>query len=386
MGKGKRGKVTAAGSPRPAARHVFTAGGLLGHDLTAPWIVNVGEVTALGLDVFYACVDAIASAVAGSDMNQWNGTNRIEEPAPIVRTPDPDLTQWEFKYLFAANLAIYQAVYLEEAAVDGEVIGVRCIPVPHVSRVGDDLYVLGNKVTNRLRLVRRSLWPTLDVDVQAVIQLGREDFAGMMAANAYTSDFWQEGGAPQWYIKTEQPLTTTQATELQDAVVASRTTSPGKPGVYGRGSEPKVLGIDLGSEGAHVAADKMAAKIARRMRVPPSIVNVPSEAGSLTYTTTEGEGLHFVKYTVQPYNDVIGDAITRYLPGDAVTGDRVILANPRLTMADQLSRFNAWKVATGKPFMRVAEVRDFEHLPPDPELDDDPEPTLTLGGNVGGLN
>lgn len=363
MGKHKR-KLSAR-VEAVAERHDFSAG-LLGHDLSASqWLINVSEQTALALDTVFACVRVISDAVAGSDVGQWRGTEKIEPPSTFALRPDPDLTRREFLSFATTNLALYNAVYVEEATFAGDVIAIRLHAVPSVIRVGSDYYVGGQRITNRMKLWRRIIFPTISPDVGTLLSLAREVFAGAMAANAYQSDFWQQGGAPVLYLKTEQRLTDDQAEGIQDRWVSQRTTSPGKPAVVGFGNDIKQLGADLGTEGANIAADKLRASAARYLGVPPSIVNVPSEAGSLTYSTTEQEGIHLVRYTIQPYCDVIGEGLSEYLPGDYLLGDRIVIDPRRLTMADQLTRFQAWSTATGnQPWMDPQEVRALEGLGP----------------------
>lgn len=380
MAKHKKGKASPAKAvtATPAERHTFSYGGLLGHDLTASeWLVNVSEQTALGLDVVQDCVRIIADAIAGADVGQWNGTQRIDPPSGFTLRPDPDLTRREFLWRFAANLALYQAVYLEEATFAGQVVGVRQHCIANVTHVGDDLYVGGKLIRNRMKLVRMSVWPTLDLDTGATIALAREVFAGSLAANAYQSDFWQQGGAPVLVLKTDQAITTTQATSIQDQWVTQRTTSPGKPAVMGSGIDAKPLSADLGARGAMDSTDRQRASIARYFKMVPEMVNVPSEAGPLHYTTEEQIAIRLVRYTLQPYADVIGEALSSYLPGDYLLGDVIKLGLNKLLVADQNTRYQAWAIATGTApgqsgvgFMRLSEVREAEGLTPDAELDD----------------
>lgn len=364
MGKEKRRKKGArSNDPALAARHDF-GGGLLGHDLTAPWIVNVSENTALALDVVQGCVQLIADAVSGSDVGQWNGLQRIDPPSGFTLRPDPDLTRHDFLWSFAANLALYQAAWLEEASFDGEILGVRLHCIATVSRIGDDLYIGGKRVTNRMKLVRRAVWPTLDIQSGSVLQLAREVFAGAMAANAYTSDFWQRGGPPVIYIKTEQEITTDQATSIGDAYETQRTTTTGRPPVMGKGADIKGLSIDLGAEGASASADKLRASMARYFNVPPSYVNVQSEAGPLQYSTDEQLSIRLVKHTLAPYCEVIGEALSAYLPGDYLLGDRIVIDPTRFSRGDQLTRYQAWESALRGGWIDKEEVRTQEGFAP----------------------
>lgn len=367
MAKHKRSRKTeralATAETAVAARHEFGAG-ILGHDLTASWLVNVSETTALGLDVVADCVQVICDAVAGSEVGQWNGNIRIDPPSSFTLRPDPDMDRYDFLWLFAANLALYRAVYLEEAEFDGAVIAVRLHCIATVSRIAGEYYIAGQRVKNRMRLIRRSVWPTLDIDTGSTINLAREVFAGAMSANAYQSDFWQQGGAPVMYIKTEQPITGTQAEDISDRYIERRTTSPGKPPVMGFGADIKPLSTDIASAGANTSADKIRASLARYFGMPPGMVNVASEAGPLTYTTEEQEGIKLVKYTFTPYCNVIGNALSRYLPGDYLIGDRIVVDPSKFTRAGQLARFQAWESATRARWLDPDEIRAAEGYAP----------------------
>lgn len=353
-----------------AQRHTFNAG-ILGHDLTgSQWAVNVGENSSLSIDAVYACVRIIADAVAGSEIGEWQDRRQLPASA-LVRRPDPDVSLREWLWQFAATASLYNAVWLQAAMLGSEAIAVRPIAPPRVTDFDGKMWV-DLKVVERdtMRLVRRAVWPTVSMDLGGPLLLAREAFAASMSADAYSSDFWQQGGPPSWYLKTDQALDDTVATGIQDRLVERRTSSPGKPMVFGRGVDLKAFSTDLGTEGASVAQDKLRASAARYFGVPPSLINVASETGGLTYATTEQQGIDFVRYTVQPYCDMVSDALGSYLPGDNVTGRRVILDPSRLTRAEQESRFRAWATATGnRPFMRPSEVREIEKLPPDDALD-----------------
>ncbi len=398
MAKHKKGKaspaVAVSSTPVDASpladRHSFSYGGILGHDLsTGEWLVNVSETTALGLDVVNDCVRIIADAVAGSDIGQWNGTQRVEPPSGFTLRPDPDITRREFVWQFAANLALYHSVYLEEARFDGQVIGVRQHCIANVLKQGGEFYVGGQRIVNPMRLVRMSVWPTVSADTGTTLNLAREIFAGTMAANAYASDFWQNGGAPVLILKTDQPITGTQADSIRDEWTTKRTANPGSPAVLGMGADAKPLGVDLSAAGSADSLNKYLTSIARWFKMLPEMVNVPSEAGPLHYTTEEQIAIRLVRYTIQPYCDVIGEALSAYLPGDYLLGDVIRLNPNRLLTADQNTRYQAYAIATGTApgqqgvgFMSVEEVRALEGLSPDPELSDRVQ-TLAEAGNVG---
>jgi len=213
-----------------------------------------------------------------------------------------------------------------------------------------------------------------------VLTLARETFAAAMSADAFRSDFWQQGGAPVTVLTTDQPITDDDADAIADRWVAKRTTSPGKPAVLGKGAHANAFGADLGTDGAISAGDKLRAAIARYFGVPAYMINAPTEAGPLTYANTESFGLDLTRYTLSAYTDTIGDGLSDILPGDYLLGRRVVLDLSHLSRAEQLSRYQAWAIAldpdTG--WMTKAEVRQAEGLPPDMALDPNGAPAPAL--------
>jgi hypothetical protein len=340
-----------------AARHEFGAG-LLGHDLSASqWIVNVSERTLLGVDVAFACVRLMGDIIAGSEVGEWDGEQRLP-PSPLTRRPDPDIPRWEFLWELTATLMLYQRAWIQSADLDGTTLAIRCIAPSRVVVIEGELYVDSQKVAkSSMRLFRRAVYPTLSGSETEVMQLAREVFAAEMAAGAYRSDFWQQGGAPVTILKTDQAITSTQATDIQDAWVTARTTSPGKPAVLGMGADAKAFGTDLGTEGANQAGDKLKASIARYLGVFPSFVNVASEAGPLTYSTVEQESIRLVRFSVQPYCDIVGNNLSEYLPGDPITDRRVVINPDKFMRPDLLTWYTALSTASGGPFITREEAR-----------------------------
>ena len=88
----------------------------------------------------------------------------------------------------------------------------------------------------------------------------------------------------------------------------------GVPLILARGIKADTLGADLGTTEADTAMERMGASIARYFGVPPAMVNVRSAYGSMTYSTTEAQGIAFARYTLEPYAGAIGDALPTTCP------------------------------------------------------------------------
>jgi phage portal protein BeeE len=357
-------EVTTPEQPTLARRHTFSAG-LLGHDLTASsWLVNVSEQTILGSDTAMACVMKIADAIAGAPMGEWVGNERVPS-SDLVRQPMSSLSQWEWKWRVAATLTLYRYVYLLDPFGGSPPVSLVPLAPSQVTNTGGKLYVDGRPLSDAARLYqwRRAAWPSLSPDVASAIVLARETFAAAMAAGAYQSDFWQQGGAPVTVLVSDQEIENTVADGIRDRWVEMRTSSPGKPAVLSKGAKPVAFGADLGTDGAGRSMDKINAAIARQFGVPPSLVNVAAETGSLTYQTTEQEGIHFARYTLQGYADCIGDSLSLLLPGP----NEVRLRLDRVTQPELLARFQAYEIALdaeGHPgWLTRDEIRALEGLP-----------------------
>ena len=386
MGKGKRKRREALAviEPEPIAeRHGFDSGGLLGHDST--YQVNVTEHVALSVDVFFACVRVLADLTADADVGEYRGSTRLDIPSRIVRKPMATITRRTWLWSMVSIMAIYNGAYVwRRFGTDAEGVAVTLQPLapPRVNWLGPTtVHVDGSPVPWRdLAWVPRMSFPTLTRDLSWTIRLAREAIGAAWAADSYRSDFWEAGGAPSWYLTTEQALTPTEAGNIKTAVVEAKTASPGGPMVFGKGAKPASLGTDIAAEGASAATSKLGTSIARYFGVPPWLVNVPSEAGSLTYANASAAGLDLVRYTLQPgYAGPIGDFLSEELPGDYLLGRRVILDLTHLTRGTILEQAQAYALATGgKAWMLPSDVRDDLHMPIDTTLDESGAPAPAL--------
>lgn len=374
-----------------AERHGFDDG-FLGHDPTS-YSVNVTEHVALSVDVFFACVRVLADLTADADVAEYRGSERLDVPSRIVRKPMSTVTLRTWIWSMTAIMAIYNGAYLwRRFGRDAEGVPFTLQPLapPRVQWLSSTVvHVDGQEVDWRdLAWVPRMSFPTLTRDLGWTIRLAREAIAAAWAADNYRADFWQAGGAPSWYLATDQPLTKPEAIVIRDSVAEQRAAgsgNSGKPLVVGKGAKPAVLTTDIAAEGASSATSRLGTSIARYFGVPAWLVNVPTEAGSLTYNVASAAGLDLVRYTLRPgYAGPISDALTEELPGDAVVGRRVVFNLDHLTRGTILEMYQAYQIATGgKPFMLPSEVRNELKLPIDITLDEAgaPAPALeAIGG------
>ena len=377
MGKGKRrDKVRTVAAEPVAERHGFDAGGMLGHS-TGDYAVNVTERVALSVDAVLACVRILADLTADAMIGEYRGSDRLEDSRLTLR-PMASVTRRTWVWMVVAIMALYNGCWLwRRLGRDPEGVPYTLIPVAPSRVVWHDAEtpLLDGVAIDAadLRWIPRMTFPTVTRDLGTILQLARETFAAAAAADVYRSAFWEKGGAPLVQITSDQELNSTDADAIRDAYTTKRIENPGSPAVFGKGASIKPLGVDISAVSGSGPSGVLGAAVARYFGVPAWLVNVPTEAGSLTYANASAAGLDLVRYTLQPgYAGPIGDALSDELPGNYLTGRRVVLDLTHLTRGTMLEQFQAYEIATGrKPWMIPSEVRSDLHLPVDMTLDDD---------------
>jgi hypothetical protein len=280
-------------------------------------------------------------------------------------------------------MAVYNGVYLQErGGRDSEGVPFSLVPIAPPRITYDGEWRLDGQVIDgdSLLYIPRASWPTVTGTAATVVRLARDVIAAAWAQQAYSADFWQAGGAPVVYIKTEQPLTSDEAGAIRDAYATARSENPGKPAVIGKGGDIKTLGADVASEGSGSAGDREDRAIAQYLGVPAWVVNVAHAAGSLVYQNAGAAGLDLVRYNLQPgYSGPIADAWSEFLPGGYITGRRVHIGLEHLTRGTQLEQAQMYAIATGaKAWMLPSEVRNDLMMPIDMTLDADGTPAPAI--------
>ena len=355
---------------------------MLGHDST--YNVNVNEQVALSVDVVLACVRTIADLVADAQIGEYRGNERLPD-SRLVQRPMASRTRRTWLWELAATMALYNGAYLWDrlgSDADGAPLSLQPIAPSRASwHNASTVYIDGVEVDpDRLRWVPRMTFPSVTRELGTLLRLAREAIAASWAADSYRSDYWQKGGMPPWYVTSDQKLSNDDAAAIQTRIMDRRTTSPGAPMVLGQGSKLADLGADLGLDGTSSGLARLGTSVARYFGMPPWLVNVATEAGNMTYANASAAGLDLVRYTLQPgYAGPIGDAWSDILPGNYLTGRRVVLDLTHLTRGTILEQAQAYAIATGnKPWMLPSEVRADLHMPLDMTLDESGAPAPAM--------
>jgi HK97 family phage portal protein len=207
-----------------------------------------------------------------------------------------------------------------------------------------------------------------------------------MAADTYSAKFFENGARPDFAIVHPGNPTPDQVNTLRSTWAArhSGVDNAHLPAVLAGGMDVKEL--TMNAEDAQLISTRQfqVEDIARIFGVPPHMIG-HTQASTSWGTGIEQLGLGFVKFTLMRHMTVIEKECNRKL----WPKNPKIFAefNPSgLERGDYKTRMEGYRIALGRAgepaFMRVNEVRKFENLPPDDELDQLATSTQGVNNNV----
>lgn len=351
--------------------------------------VPVNEDTAQSLTAVWASVRLIADTIASLPVSVFERRDGVRSPVyprPTWLTQpdlsDPNSTNYQHwqevltSLLLAGNSYTY-CVRNES----GEVLEVHVLDPFRVKpervktedgtkilfrvRVENGEMVLDSEDVIHIPLLRR---PNQVAGVSP-IEACRTAIGSAIAAETYGARWFRSSGVPSGVIEVPSELTQEQAVELLDAWkrTHSGVNFANLPGLLTGGAKFTPISLKP-ADIAWLDARKFGiAEVARIFRVPPFMIGV-NEAGSVSYASTEQASIYFVQHTIRPYLEQIESSYARILPRGSTGTPTFLRFNvDGLLRGDVASRYTAYATGIQHGFLRVADVRALEDLPP---LDD----------------
>lgn len=367
-----------------------TDGGLIASGVTT--------TTMLGLSSVWRCLDILTNGVSQCDWRERRGTLDLPN-SRIVNRPHPRMTRREWVSYVVASLALYDREFLlKTGGYDSEGVPLNLLPLdpsqvqPVTQSAGlqfvsplpaDEYYVGTSKVRgDDLVILNRGPLPGISDAALGIIKLARIKFAEAIAADNYSSRYWQSGGPTDRALETDAVLPDPVAEALSNRWREKRSKGPDYVPVLSSGVHLKEYGVDPTQQAAVEARRELVADIGRYFGVPTRILNAPT-GDSETYQSAEAANMDLVRYTLANYIGAIEDAISDQLPG----GRRLFIDTRKLTRGTQLAEAQAYQLATnGKAWMLPEDVRDEIGFPPveNPEaLNPAPQP-VAVGDTADG--
>lgn len=360
---------------------------------------GVTSTTVLGLSAVIRCLDILTNGVSQLEWHERRGT--LDLPVSrIVRRPHPQLTRRDWTSFVVASLALFDRSYLlPTGGEDPEGVPINLLPLdPSVVQPAsaytstqmiaplpaEEYWVNQEKVSrDDLVILNRGPLPGIGETAMGIIKIARVKFAEALAADAYSSRYWQAGGPMDRALETDANIPDPVAEQLSTRWSSRRSKGPDYWPVLSGGLKARQYGVDPTAQSAVEARRELVADIARYFGVPTDKVNAPA-GDSETYKSSEPANLDLVRFTLRNYIGAIEDAVSDLLPG----GRRMVMDTWPLVAPPLATLGQYYQLATGgKAWMTPQEVRDDLGMPPvenpeelNPPKPAAPEPVAANGG------
>ncbi|MGZ4663712.1 MAG: phage portal protein [Frankiaceae bacterium] len=353
--------------------------------------VGGGLEAAMIVPTVWACVSKLANAVSMLPLEAFRATAGIPTkltPGPsLLTTPAAGMTQSEWLHMLMVSLLLRGNAYGRIVQRDTlqrpsqiELLNPDNVTVKVDKDTGQARYFLAPKqvdITADMWHVRGMTVPGAKVGLSP-IAFAMQTLSTDVASRQFASDFFSGGGIPKAVITSDQVLSQDQARTMKDRIMAAT-----------RSREPLVLPLGIKYQGISVSPDESQFlqtqqaninTIAGYFGVPPEMVG-GSRGSSLTYSSTEMQGIEFLTYGVAFWLKRIEDAFFPLLPQPQFVrfNTAALLRTDAKTQAEVDNMQLAGKTRVG------SELRRRDGLPPfTPEQKDEADMTpLTVTPNGG---
>jgi HK97 family phage portal protein len=204
------------------------------------------------------------------------------------------------------------------------------------------------------------------------VGMARESIGAALAMDEYSNSFFKNGALPRMVLRHKQSLSQQAKRGLRrDWERRYRgSKNANRVAVLEEDMDVKVLTLPQRDLEFVEQRRHSVAEIARWFRIPPTMLGGGRE-GSLTYETVEGDAIHFVTHSLRPWLVRIEQSLNRdpdLFPTRRLYSEFAVDA---LLRADTKTRYEAHQIALDpiSGWMKPAEVRQLENLPPDPSFD-----------------
>jgi len=355
---------------------------------------TVTPKSALSIADAYACIRALADAAASLPLVPYrrtpNGRQRLGgSTADLLAAPAPATTQANLVGQIVAHLNLHGNAYVGKYRAGGRVESLGCLHPERVTvelRGGRALYTVTDARGGRQTHTDRDIIHVRALSIDGLLGLSpvaqcREALGLSSTLVEHAARFFQNDARPSGILKVEHGDAGDVMQDLKARWEQGHTGLPNAHRVAVMAGEVEFLPISMPADDAQFLEQRKlsATEIARVFRVPPWIVGADT-GGSMTYSNTEQQGLHFVTYSLRPWLVLIEQALSADadLFGESEYCEFLLDA---LLRADSATRSEVYTRAldpvTG--WLTRAEVRRLENLEPEAEPAERAAPFVPIG-------
>lgn len=331
------------------------------------------------VDVAWACIDLNSSVLSTMPVYRLRN-GRIIESVPWMANPDPDIyTSWqEFAKQLFWDFHLGEAFVLPMASgSDGYPIRFRVIPPWLVNvelHAGRREYSIGSlDVTNEILHIRYQT-TTDDARGHGPLEMAGARQVTIGLLQRYTQNLAETGGVPLYWLGIDRKITESEARDLMDRWIESRTRYAGHPALVSGGATLNQAKTMNASEISLLEMTQFnEARLAILLGVPPFLVGLPGATGSLTYSNIEQLFGFHDRSSLRPKAAAVMSALDSWaLPGPQT----LELNRDDYTRPSLGERAKAYKIMIEAGVMTPDEARAMERL------DGEPSASRLTGGRA----
>ena len=321
------------------------------------------------VDVAWACIDLNSSVLSSMPVYRLRNGNVIRS-APWMTNPDPTIyTCWqEFAKQLFWDYHLGEAFVLAMAHdADGYPIRFRVIP-PWLVEVemnsGVREYRLGAmNVTNEILHIRYQT-TIADPRGHSPLESAAERAVTIGLLQRYTQNLAETGGVPLYWLSVDRKISQSEATDLMERWIESRSRYSGHPALVSNGATLHQTKTMNASEISLLEMTQFAeARIAILLGVPPFLVGLPGATGSLTYSNIEQLFGFHDRSSLRPKANAVMAALSEW----ALPRPQTIEMNrDDYTRPSLVDRSNSYKTLIECGVMTPDEARAMERLGGEP--------------------
>jgi HK97 family phage portal protein len=343
-----------------------------GDDLIGPGDVSgqvVNQHTAMSLLAVYGCVNLIADSIATMPVHTVGGPS---EAVPLwLDSPNPDMDRVDFLSAVCVSLLLDGTAFIpvmRDASNRPTSLTVLDPTRVHMHRQNGVVQVIvdGNVAPMDMLIIRGLMLPGA-IRGLSPVEYARQIIGLGLGAQDQAARFFGQGSVVPGVIQTSGSLTKEQMREIRDQWLQSHGGSRRSHLPVVLTGDAKWQGITMTQEQAQFLETRRYtdAQIAGQMfRVDPTMLGIPVEGSSITYSNLEQRGTHLVRHTLLPWIVRLERSLSTLLP----RGQSIKFNVAGLLRADLATRYASYKTAaeiqaaTGEALLTVDEMRDLEDL------------------------
>lgn len=326
-------------------------------------MVPLNQDSALSIGAVYRAVQIIGTAVCQMKPQVWRGTELVDSPS-FIKRPDINMPMSHFIEMTVSSLAIAgNAYWLINRNAAGsinniEVVNPNLVTIEVDDKTGKKRFSYNHKYYSPRDMQHLMLMrvPGYHYGISPITKV-RGELEHALDLREYQGHWFTKSGMATGVLKTDQPLSNEWA-DLYKERWENVMSGNDRTAVLGNGLSYIPTYLNPKDAMFIEAVNASLQQVARMFGIPASMLSLPIEGNSMTYSNTRDENEQFNKYTLSLYVNEIENGLSELLP----RGQEVKFDSSSLLRLNETERYANYATAISGGWMSVDEVRRKEGL------------------------